>query len=89
MEKNSYNGLEKATSEREAQEKSSTDNEKKLPEVKPAIIIEIEADGSILLKSNIRNKMMIKHSLEMALEVTVEDLKKNSNMVWVPGQRMN
>lgn len=53
----------------------------------PRAIINIEGDneGNISIKSNMKNKIMLKHFLEMSLEIVINDINKKSELIYVPG----
>ena len=61
--------------------------EEEKPEVRnvPFIGIEIDPQGNISIRSNISNKIMIKHILESCLEIVIGDIQKEGTLVWVPG----
>lgn len=62
------------------------DQEKAAEFIPPYIGIESDQKGHISIKSNIVSKIMIKHMLEMTLEIVVADIVKESQSpIYVPG----
>ncbi len=50
----------------------------------PFLGIELDDKGNLAMRSNISNKMMIKHILEVALERVVKDLTEGTKIIYVP-----
>lgn len=51
---------------------------------KPTINIEMDKQGNISIKSNMENKMMIKHIVEMSLEIIIRDITQKSSVIYMP-----
>ena len=51
----------------------------------PIITIMGNREGNIEIKSNIGNKIMLKHFLEISLEIVMNDIQKQSNLIYLPG----
>lgn len=60
------------------------EEEKKEVFIPPMINVEMDQTGNLSIKSNMSNKMMIKHILEMAIEIVIKDITQKSSILYMP-----